>query len=123
MRIDPKQHAHELVDQLAPSQLAAVVRLLEVMIDGEEPVTDEDRRRIHDGQAWFPERGGRGIPMEYVLTEFGLKPEDFPFANNAAYRIDWLDEVKVDVRRLDRLSAIRVFEGILHYARIGGRSF
>lgn len=28
-----KQHAHELLDQLAPSQLVAVTRLLEVMVD------------------------------------------------------------------------------------------
>jgi mRNA interferase RelE/StbE len=36
------------------------------------------------------------------------------------YRIDWLDEAKADVRRLDRATAMRVFEGILHYARTGG---
>jgi hypothetical protein len=42
----------------------------------DEPVTDQDRRRLHDGQAWFAQRGGKGIPMEDVLTEFGLKPDD-----------------------------------------------
>jgi len=36
------------------------------------------------------------------------------------YRIDWLDEAKADVRRLDRATAMRVFDGILHYARTGG---
>jgi hypothetical protein len=46
--------------------------------EDDEPVTDEDRRRFHDGQAWFARRGGRGIPMEDVLAEFGVKPEDFP---------------------------------------------
>jgi mRNA-degrading endonuclease RelE of RelBE toxin-antitoxin system len=35
------------------------------------------------------------------------------------YRIDWLDEAKADVRRLDRATAMRVFDGILHYARTG----
>ena len=29
-------------------------------------------------------------------------------------RIDWLDEAKADVRRLDRATAMRIFDGILH---------
>jgi mRNA interferase RelE/StbE len=36
------------------------------------------------------------------------------------YRIEWLDEAKADVRRLDRATALRLFDGILHYARTGG---
>lgn len=35
------------------------------------------------------------------------------------YRIEWLDEAKADVRRLDRPTAMRVFAGILHYATTG----
>ncbi|MEO7653083.1 MAG: hypothetical protein ABIZ80_21710 [Bryobacteraceae bacterium] len=71
--------AQELLGQLGPTQLAAVVQLLEVMIheDG-EPVTEEDRQRLHQGHAWFAQRGGKGIPMDDVLAGFGLKPEDFP---------------------------------------------
>lgn len=71
--------AHELVGQLGPAQLAAVVQLLEVMIHEEnEPVTEEDRRRFQDGQAWFASREGKGIPMDEVLADFNLKIEDFP---------------------------------------------
>ena len=71
--------AQELLGQLGPTQLAAVVQLLEVMIhDDGEPVTEEDRQRLHQGQAWFAQRGGKGIPMDDVLAGFGLKPEDFP---------------------------------------------
>ncbi len=36
------------------------------------------------------------------------------------YRIEWLDEAKADVRSLDRPTAMRIFDGILHYARTGG---
>jgi hypothetical protein len=83
-----KQQVHELIDRLAPSQVSAVRGLLEAMLDpvaraiasapvDEEPVTEEDRRRVRDGHAWFAKRGGEGIPMEEVLAEFGLKPEDF----------------------------------------------
>jgi hypothetical protein len=72
--------AHILIGQLGPGKLAAVVQLLEVMIhdDDEEPIPDEDRCRYRQGQAWFAQRGGSGIPMEDVLADFGLKPEDFP---------------------------------------------
>jgi len=71
--------AQELLGQLGPTQLAAVVQLLEVMIhDDGEPVTEEDRQRLHQGQAWFAQRGGKGIPMDDILASFGLKPEDFP---------------------------------------------
>lgn len=76
-----RQRAHALLDLLPPSKLGAVHNLLEVMVEGEEsaapePVSDEDRRRFHQGQAFFA--GGKGIPMESVLAEFGLKPDDFP---------------------------------------------
>jgi hypothetical protein len=37
----------------------------------------------------------------------------------APYRIEWLDEARADVRVLDRAAAMRIFEGILHFARTG----
>lgn len=88
--VSEKQHAHELIERLPPSQVATVVRFLEFMLldpvaralatapPDDEPVTEQDRRRFHEGQAWFRQRGGKGIPMKDVLAEFGLKPEDFP---------------------------------------------
>jgi hypothetical protein len=86
-----RQHAHRLLDQLDPGQFAAVGHLLEVMVDpvvralsaappDDEPVTARDRRRFHDGQAWFAQHDG--TPMEDVLAEFGAKPEDFPVSPN-----------------------------------------
>jgi len=35
------------------------------------------------------------------------------------YRIEWLDEAKADVRALDQAIAMRMFEGILRFARTG----
>ncbi len=35
------------------------------------------------------------------------------------YGMEWLDEAKADVRTLDRPTAMRLFEGILHFARTG----
>lgn len=88
--ISEKQHAHELIERLPPSQVATAVRFLEFMLldpvaralalapPDDEPVTEQDRRRFREGQAWFAQRGGKGIPMEDVLAEFDLKLEDFP---------------------------------------------
>lgn len=55
---------------------------LEVIIHDDEPVNNEDRGRCQEGQDWFAQRGGKGIPMEDVLAEFGMKPEDFPLTKS-----------------------------------------
>lgn len=73
--------AHELLGQLNPSRLAAVVHLLEAIVSDEtpidqEPITEEEQRRLLEREAFFA--SGRGIPMEEVLAEFGLTLEDFP---------------------------------------------
>jgi hypothetical protein len=73
-----KQHAHDLLDKLDPSQLAAVVHLLEVItdplarslanapVDGEEitpaMATELDRARASIER-------GEGVPHEEVLSE------------------------------------------------------
>jgi len=36
------------------------------------------------------------------------------------YRIEWLEAARLDVRRLDRATAMRVFDSVLHFARTGG---
>jgi hypothetical protein len=81
-----KEHAHELIERLAPSQISAVVHLLEVMTDpvvrslatapeDDEPVTEEEAREIAAARASLDR--GEGIPHEKVLAEFGLTAEDF----------------------------------------------
>jgi hypothetical protein len=84
-----KQQAHELIERLRPEQVPAVVSLLQFMLldpvsraivsapVDDESVSAEDQRRFREGNAWFAQRGGKGIPMEEVLSGFGLKPEDF----------------------------------------------
>jgi hypothetical protein len=82
-----KQQAHELIERLAPSQVSAVVGLLQAMLDpvaraianapiDDEPVTEEERQAVARSEAWFEERGGKGIAMEEVLADFGLTMED-----------------------------------------------
>ena len=81
-----KQHAHELIERMAPVQIDAVVRLLEVMTDpvarslanapmDDEPVSEEEAREIAAARASLDH--GEGIPHEKVLAEFGLTSEDF----------------------------------------------
>jgi hypothetical protein len=88
--VPEKQHAHELIERLPASQMATAVRFLEFMLldpvgralatapSDEEPVTEQDRRRFHDGQTRFRQSGGKGISMDDVLAAFDLKSEDFP---------------------------------------------
>jgi len=84
--IDEKQHAHELIDRMAPGQVAAVVSLLEIMLDplartlasapvDDEPVSAEEAREVEAAKASLAR--GEGIPHEEVLAEFGLTPKDF----------------------------------------------
>ena len=77
-----KDQAHELIDQLEPSQLFAVVRLLEVMIDpvarsiAEAPVEDEEilpQTAAELDAAHAAIARGEGIPHEEILRQFGAK--------------------------------------------------
>ena len=73
-----KQHAHQLLDQLAPGQFAAVLQLLEVMVDSaadEEPLTAEDRRAVAASREWFA-TNPEGIAFEQVVVECGLTMDD-----------------------------------------------
>ena len=83
-----RQHAHELIEQLPPHQLSAVVGLLEAIIDpvsrklaeasvDDEPETEEERRVVEQSKEWLRQRGGKGIPHEEMLQDFGLTTEDF----------------------------------------------
>ena len=86
--VQEKNHAHELIERLPDSQIPTAVRFLEFMLldpvrralatasPDDEPVTEQDRQRFQFGQARFA-KGGKGIPIEEVLAEFGLKSEDF----------------------------------------------
>jgi len=73
---DSRQYVHELIDQLDAGQLDAVGRLLEVMVhEDDEELTEEDRAAIQVGLASLDKNGG--VPMEEVLTDFGLTMADF----------------------------------------------
>jgi hypothetical protein len=78
-----KQHAYQLIDQLDPGQLAAVTRLLEVIVD---PVTRSINRAPVEEEAISPELAamldrarasierGDGVRHEDLLRELGFVP-------------------------------------------------
>jgi hypothetical protein len=81
-----KEHAHELIDRMAPGQVAAVVGLMEILLDpvarslanapyDDEPVSDEEARDIAEARAAYAR--GEVVSNDEVLAEFGLTADDF----------------------------------------------
>ena len=67
--------ANELLGQLGPGKLAAVVHLLEAMIEeDDEELTEEDRRALRASDEYF-RNGGQGIPFEQVVADLGFSME------------------------------------------------
>lgn len=83
--LDKKRQAHELVDQLAPNQVSALVGLLEAMLDpvsraianapvNEEPLSPEAEMKLDEAREWL--RHNKGIPHEQVLDALGITQEE-----------------------------------------------
>ena len=53
-----------------PDRLSAVFRRAPV---DPEPLSDEAIRKIREAEEWFERNGGKGIPHEEVMREFGLE--------------------------------------------------
>ncbi len=67
--------AHELLGQLNPGKLAAVVHLLEVMIhdddiEDSDTLSNAEAKAIAEADEWSKQN--EAIPHEEVLAEFGL---------------------------------------------------
>jgi hypothetical protein len=82
---DTKEHAYELIDRLPPTQLSAVVGLLEAMLDpvslaianapiDDEPLTAEEEKALGEAREWSKHK--KGIPHEQVLAELGITQEE-----------------------------------------------
>jgi hypothetical protein len=73
-----KQHAHELLDQLGPSQLDAVVKLLEVMThqNGDASLTDEDLRAVTASREYFRQNPDGGVPFAQVVADYGFTMDE-----------------------------------------------
>ena len=69
-----RQQAHQLLDQLGPTQFDAIAKLLEVMIreEDDEELTEEDRRAVAASRDYFRQNPEGGIPFEQVVAECGF---------------------------------------------------
>jgi hypothetical protein len=72
--------AHELLGQLNPGKLAAVVHPLEVMIHDEDiedsdTLSNAEAKAIAEADEWS--KHNEAIPHEEVLAEFGLSMADW----------------------------------------------
>lgn len=82
---NPRQQAHELIDRMAPSQVSAMVSLIETMLDpvsraiatapyDDETLTAECERSLTEAGEWL--KHNKGIPHEQVLVELGITQEE-----------------------------------------------
>ena len=77
MAID-KERAHQLLDQLGPDQLAAVVRLLENIVSADDEadvLSSSEAKAVAEADEWL--RHNQPIPHEEILAEFGLTMADW----------------------------------------------
>jgi hypothetical protein len=72
------QHAHQLLGQLGPDQLAAVIHVMETMVSPEEDgdtLSNAERKAVAEADEWL--KHNQPIPHEEVLAEFGLTMADW----------------------------------------------
>jgi len=83
---DLKEHAHELIDRMAPGQVEIVVHLLEIILDPtsrslakapfeDEIIGEEENLAVTAAKNWLKNNGP--IPNEEVLSAFGLSKDEF----------------------------------------------
>jgi hypothetical protein len=80
-----KQHAHDLIERLAPNQVPAAIGMLESLLDpvaraianapvDDEPLSAADEKALNEAREWSSRN--KGIPHEEVLAELGLTREE-----------------------------------------------
>jgi len=74
---DDRQHAKELIDQLPPAKLAAVVHLLKAILPEEDDATlsPAERSAVAEADEW--RRHNAPIPNDVVLADLGLTSQDW----------------------------------------------
>jgi len=80
-----KQHAHELIERLAPSQVPAAVGMLERLLDpvaraianapiDDEPLTADDEKALAEASEWS--KHNKSTPHKEFLAELGIAQEE-----------------------------------------------
>jgi len=88
MAANPRQVAHELIEQMPERYVAALVALLEATLDrasdpasraianapvDDEPESEGERAAVAASKAWMAENPGQGISGYELLMELGMK--------------------------------------------------
>jgi hypothetical protein len=79
-----REHAQQLLNHLAPDQVAAVVHVMEVMLDPlsrklaqapieDEEISEEEDQAVARSKEWF--RHNEGIPFEQAVADLGFTME------------------------------------------------
>ena|ERR1700736_2516776 len=123
-----------------PTQLSAVVGLLEAMLDPlasslanasmeDEPISEEETRAVSASKAWL--KNHEPIPHKDVLAQFGLTSEDFETHGphparpsqqgpvTMGNKIAWTDQAKADLRSIDQATALRILHVVARYLSAG----
>jgi hypothetical protein len=90
-----KQHAHELLERMAPGQVFAIVTVMESMLDpvsraianapmDDEQETDVERKAVAASKASMAGNSSAGIAFDEVLSELGVTLEDLRTHPDAA---------------------------------------
>jgi len=71
-----REHAHQLLDRLDTTQLAAVVHLLEAFLhEDADTLSPAEAKAVGEADEWL--RHNEPIPHEQVLAELGLTATDW----------------------------------------------
>jgi hypothetical protein len=79
-----REHAHELIDRMPDLQIAALVGLLETIVDpvaaalrnapmDDELETESEKIEVAEAREWIKSNGGKGIPHEESMRRLGLE--------------------------------------------------
>jgi hypothetical protein len=80
-----KEHAHELIERLARSQVPAAIGMLASLLDpvsraianapiDDEPLTAADEKALAEAREWS--KHSKGTPHEEFLAELGITPDE-----------------------------------------------
>lgn len=84
LKMTGREHAHELIDRMPDAQGAALVGLLETIVDpvaaalrnapeDDEPETEKEQRGVADARDWLARHGGKGVPHDEAMRRLGLE--------------------------------------------------
>ena len=79
-----REHAHELIDRMPDLQIAALVGLLETIVDpvaaalrnapmDDELETESEIVEVAEAREWIKRNDGKGVPHEEAMRRLGLE--------------------------------------------------